>query len=60
METANPDILNKRFERETFEHRALIHAHVSVVRKLWGVLQPSVFGLPGRWTQLEQTSDQRN
>ncbi len=53
VETASPDILNKEFERETFGHRALIHAHICFEGQLWGVLQPSVFGRPRQWTQLE-------
>ena len=56
VETTSPDILNKQFERETFGHRALIHAHICYEVKLWGVLQPSVFGRPRQWTQLEQAA----
>lgn len=56
VETANPNILNKQFERETFGHRALIHAHICSKGQLWGVLQPSVFGHPRHWTELEQAA----
>jgi len=54
VETASSDILNKQFERENFGHRALIHAHICCEGQLWGVLQPSIFGRPRQWTQLEQ------
>ncbi len=56
VETASPDTLNKQFERESFGHRALIHAHISYEGELWGVLQPSIFGRPRQWTQLEQAA----
>ena len=56
VETASPHILNKQFERETFGHRALIHAHICYEGQLWGVLQPSVFGRSRPWTQLEQAA----
>ncbi|MBD2176791.1 GAF domain-containing protein [Pseudanabaena sp. FACHB-1998] len=56
VETASLDILNKQFERENFGHRALIHAHICYEGQLWGVLQPSVFGRPRQWTQLEQAA----
>jgi GAF domain-containing protein len=54
VETASPDILNKEFESKSFGHRALIHAHICHERELWGILQPSIFGSPRHWTQLEQ------
>lgn len=56
VETASPDTLNKQFERESFGHRALIHAHICHEGELWGVLQPSIFGRPRKWTHLEQTA----
>ncbi len=54
VETASPTTLNLQFERESFGHRALIHAHICQEGQLWGVLQPSVFGHPRHWTSLEQ------
>lgn len=56
VETAAPTTLNKQFERESFGHRALIHAHICHEGQLWGVLQPSIFGRPRYWTPLEQTA----
>ena len=56
VETASPDTLNQQFERESFGHRALIHAHICYGGRLWGVLQPSVFGHPRHWTAVEQVT----
>jgi GAF domain-containing protein len=53
VETASPDTLNKEFERKSFGHRALIHAHICHEGELWGVLQPSIFGHPRHWTYQE-------
>lgn len=60
VETANPDMVNREFERETFGHRALIHAHLCIERKLWGILQACVFDQPRQWSRsdhqlIEQT-----
>lgn len=54
VETATPDVLNRRFEQETFGHRALIHAHIQQDGQLWGILQPCVFGKPRHWTDDEK------
>ena len=54
VETAAPDVLNLDFERETFGHRALIHAHIQQDGQLWGILQPCVFGRPRHWTNDEK------
>ncbi|GAB4553326.1 MAG: hypothetical protein Tsb0014_46830 [Pleurocapsa sp.] len=53
VETTAPEILNRRFERENFGHRALIHAHLCCNGQLWGVLQPCVFGESRTWTESE-------
>lgn len=55
VETASPDVLNQKFERETFGHRALIHAHITQQGQLWGILQPCLFGQPRHWTTDEKT-----
>ncbi len=55
VETAGPDTLNQDFERKTFGHRALIHAHIQRDNQLWGILQPCVFGQPRQWTEDEKT-----
>lgn len=54
VETAGPDVLNRDFEHKTFGHRALIHAHVQADGRLWGILQPCVFGQVRTWTTDEQ------
>lgn len=54
VETATPNVLNREFERQTFGHRALIHAHITAEEQLWGILQPCVFGQPRFWTPQER------
>lgn len=54
VDTAASDVLNRDFERETFGHRALIHAHIQKDNKLWGILQPCMFGKPRHWTDGEK------
>ncbi|MGA0556035.1 GAF domain-containing protein [Larkinella sp. VNQ87] len=54
VDTAGPGVLNRQFERETFGHRALIHAHIQRDNKLWGILQPCLFGRPRHWTDEEK------
>jgi GAF domain-containing protein len=54
VKTADPAVVNREFEAHTFGHRALIHAHITEGRKLWGILQPCVFGQPRAWTPAER------
>jgi GAF domain-containing protein len=63
VETVNPKLVNRNFERQTFGHRALVHAHLYQNQKLWGILQPCVFDRPRQWDQadrlfIKQTVDQ--
>ena len=51
---AGSDVLNQEFERRTFGHRALVHAHIVENGQLWGILQPCVFGHPHHWTAAER------
>jgi GAF domain-containing protein len=51
---AGPDVLNQAFERTTFGHRALVHAHITDHGQLWGILQPCMFGHPRHWTAAER------
>lgn len=51
---AGPEVLNQEFERTTFGHRALVHAHITDHGQLWGILQPCVFGHPRHWTAAER------
>lgn len=54
VETANPKIVNRKFEAENFGHRALIHAHLCQDGMLWGVLQPCIFGQPRVWSEVDR------
>ena len=51
IETAAADVLNVVYEREGFGHRALIHAPIYYNGKLYGILEPCVFGQPRIWTE---------
>jgi GAF domain-containing protein len=53
VETANPEVVNKEFERQQFGHRALIHAHLCQDGQLWGILQPCVFGQKRVWSEFD-------
>jgi GAF domain-containing protein len=53
VETANPEVVNKEFERKNFGHRALIHAHLCQDGQLWGILQPAVFGQKRVWSAFD-------
>lgn len=50
VETASPEVLNRDFERQTFGHRALVHAHLCQDDTLWGILQPCVLDRPHAWS----------
>jgi len=54
VETADPQVVKKEFERENFGHRALIHAHLCYENQLWGVLQPCVFGDARQWSEKDR------
>lgn len=54
VETAGPEVLNRQFERQTFGHRALIHAHLCSEQTLWGILQACVFDKPRAWSQSDR------
>lgn len=51
---AGPEVLNQDFERRTFGHRALVHAHITESAQLWGILQPCVFDVPRPWTAADR------
>ncbi|MEO0408435.1 MAG: GAF domain-containing protein [Cyanobacteria bacterium P01_A01_bin.135] len=59
VETASPNVLNRKFEAENFGHRALVHAHLGIERQLWGVLQPSMFDRPRKWNAEDRALVQR-
>lgn len=54
IETADPQVVNRNFEKKQFGHRALIHAHLCSGGNLWGILQPCVFAFPRQWTDLDR------
>lgn len=54
VETASSEVLNRDFERQNFGHRALIHAHLRQDGRLWGVLQPCIFGHSRNWTDSDR------
>ncbi|MGL5832522.1 MAG: GAF domain-containing protein [Waterburya sp.] len=54
VETADPQVVNRNFEKEQFGHRALIQAHVCSGGNLWGILQPCVFGRSRQWTDSDR------
>jgi len=54
VETTSPEVLSQEFERKSFGHRALIHAHLCQDGHLWGVLQPCLFDRPRKWTAAER------
>lgn len=53
VETASPDVLSVEFERSSFGHRALVHAHLCHENQLWGILQPCMFNTPRAWSQFD-------
>jgi GAF domain-containing protein len=54
VETASPEVVNREYEAQEFGHRALIHAHLCVEGKLWGILQPCMFEHPRQWTTADR------
>jgi len=54
VETANSEVVNRDFEAKNFGHRALIHAHLCQDSRLWGVLQPCIFGQPRTWNDFDR------
>lgn len=54
IETADVKILSKQFEKKSFGHRSLIHAHLCKDNRLWGILQPCIFNNPRDWTNTER------
>lgn len=54
IETAGAEVVNLAYEREAFGHRALIHAPLYWQGKLYGILEPCVFGTPRIWTDQDR------
>jgi GAF domain-containing protein len=59
VEAAHPETLNRNFERKTFGHRSLIHAHLCSERKLWGILQACIFNTPHHWSRYDRQLTER-
>lgn len=55
VETANPEVVNREFERKHLGHRALIHSHLVWNNQLWGILQPCIFGNKREWSTFDRT-----
>ncbi len=51
IETAGAEIVDRTYEREKFQHRALIHAPLYQGNVLLGILECSVFETPRVWAQ---------
>ncbi|MBD2035956.1 GAF domain-containing protein [Leptolyngbya sp. FACHB-321] len=51
IETAGSDVVDRAYERETFRHRALIHAPLYFDEALIGILECSVFDTPRVWSE---------
>ncbi len=49
IETASDDVIDRTYEREKFQHRALVHAPLYQDNQLIGILECSVFAQPRRW-----------
>jgi GAF domain-containing protein len=54
VENTSPDILSVEFERSSFGHRALVHAHLCHQNQLWGILQPCMFNHPRVWSEFDR------
>jgi GAF domain-containing protein len=54
VRNTNPKVLNQAFEEKSFGHRALIHAHLCLSDRLWGVLQPCVLNNARNWNEGEK------
>ncbi len=54
VETASPDVLSVEFERSSFGHQALVHAHLTHENQLWGILQPCMFNTPRAWSEFDR------
>lgn len=51
IETAGSDVVDRAYEREKFQHRALVHAPIYLNDALIGILECSVFEQPRVWTE---------
>ncbi len=49
IERAGPGVLNLDYERQAFQHRALIHAPLYHEGRCYGILEPCVFDAPRLW-----------
>ena len=54
IEAEGPEVLNAEFERNNYGHRALVHAPIYNDGKMYGILEPSVFGAARVWTRADR------
>jgi GAF domain-containing protein len=50
IRTADPALVNGAFEEQHFGHRALVHAPLYHEGKMYGILEPCVFGESRAWS----------
>ncbi|MBW4470127.1 MAG: GAF domain-containing protein [Stenomitos rutilans HA7619-LM2] len=54
VETAGSDVVDLTYEREKFQHRALVHAPIDHDGLLIGILECSIFEQPRVWTERDR------
>jgi GAF domain-containing protein len=54
IETADPALVNRDYEREHFQHRALVHAPLYHEGLMYGILEPCVMAAPRVWSAADR------
>lgn len=54
IETADSEVVDRAYERETFRHRALVHAPIYHHDALIGILECSIIDQPRVWTERDR------
>jgi GAF domain-containing protein len=54
IETADPSVLNRDYERQHFQHRALVHAPLYHEGLMYGILEPCVMATPRAWSDADR------
>jgi GAF domain-containing protein len=54
IETADSKVVDRAYEREVFQHRALVHAPLYQDTALIGILECSVFETPRLWSERDR------
>lgn len=55
VRSADPNLVNAKFEERCFGHRALVHAPLYFEDLMYGILEPCVFEQPRRWSESDQS-----